>query len=69
LAAGKIKARKKALQKADEILGIQTRLADWLQTHLRYVLIGGAAVLLIAVYSFAVSMAYASCWGLGDDFR
>ena len=54
MAAGKIKARKKELQKAEEILGIQTRLADWLQTHLRHVLIAGAAVLLIAVLVLAI---------------
>ena len=54
MAAGKIKARKKELQKAEEILGIQTRLADWLQTHLWQVLIAGGAVLLIAVLVLAI---------------
>jgi predicted negative regulator of RcsB-dependent stress response len=54
LAAGKIKARRKELQKAEEILGIQTRLADWLQTHLWQVLIGGAAVLVVAVLVLAI---------------
>jgi len=54
LAAGKIKARKKELQKAEEILSIQTRLADWLQTHLWHVLSGGAAVLVVAVLVLAI---------------
>ena len=54
MAAGKIKVRKKELQKAEEILGIQTRLADWLQAHLWQVLIGGAGVVLIAVLVLAI---------------
>lgn len=54
MAAGKIKVRKKELQKAEEILSLQTRLAEWLQTHLWHVLIGGAGVLFVAVLILAI---------------
>lgn len=55
MANKKIKARSKESQKADEILSFPQRIAAWLTEHMRMVLGSLAALLAVAVITWAVT--------------